>query len=148
MAAHLRVRLPPAKYDRMKTTPVLLTSISFVLMAALTGCSSPGGGSPATATSTASSTSSTTSSTSPSVTSTAATGTSVQTVDPNTATADEVTAALRSAGVDNPEKWAHEVKEYAPYTAENLQPKLTEELGKYDISQDQLRRVLGSLKVG
>jgi phage-related minor tail protein len=72
----------------------------------------------------------------------------VQTVDPNTATAEELTAALRSAGVDNAEKWADEVKEYSPYTAENLEPKLTEELGKYDISQDQLRRVLSSLKVG
>ncbi|MCU1541524.1 MAG: hypothetical protein JWM01_2471 [Arthrobacter sp.] len=81
------------------------------------------------------------------VASSAATGSSVQTVDPNTATAGELAAALRSAGVDNPEKWADEVKEYAPYTSENLQPKLTEELGKYDISQDQLRRVLSSLKV-
>jgi hypothetical protein len=72
----------------------------------------------------------------------------VKTVDPNTATADELTAALRSAGVDNPEKWTREVQEYRPYTAENLEPTLTEELGKYDISQDQLRRVLSALKVG
>jgi ABC-type transport system substrate-binding protein len=147
MRRHLRTQIQPAKTGRMKNTPVLFASLSLVLVAALTGCSSPGGGSPA-ATSAPAAASSTASSTSPSVASSAATGTAVQTVDPNTATADDVTAALRSAGVDNPEKWADEVKEYAPYTAENLQPKLTEELGKYDISQDQLRRVLSSLKVG
>jgi hypothetical protein len=120
----------------MKNMPVLLASLSLVLMAALTGCSGPGADSPGT---------------SPSAASSAAApdaNTSVQTVDPNTATTDELTAALRSAGVDNPEKWAREVEEYGPYMAENLEPTLTEKLGKYDISQDQLRRVLSALKVG
>jgi hypothetical protein len=120
----------------MKNMPVLLASLSLVLMAALTGCSSPAADSPGT---------------SPSAASSAAApdaNTSVQTVDPNTATTDELTAALRSAGVDSPEKWAREVEEYGPYMAENLEPTLTEKLGKYDISQDQLRRVLSALKVG
>jgi hypothetical protein len=124
----------------MKNMPVLLSSLSLVFMAALTGCSSPGADSPGTSALAASSAAS----------SAAAPGanTSVQTVDPNTATTDELTAALRSAGVDNPEKWAREVEEYGPYTAENLEPTLTEKLGKYEISQDQLRRVLSALKVG
>jgi hypothetical protein len=72
----------------------------------------------------------------------------VKIADPNTATTEELTDALRSAGVDNPERWADEVKEYGPYTAENLKPTLTQELGKYGISQDQLKRVLSALKVG
>jgi DNA uptake protein ComE-like DNA-binding protein len=120
----------------MKKMPVYLASLSLVLTAALTGCSSPGGGSPDA---------------SPPAASPAASpdtaNTSVQTVDPNTATTEELTAALRSAGVDNPERWAEEVKEYGPYTAENLEPTLTEELGKYGISQDQLSKVLSALKV-
>jgi hypothetical protein len=123
----------------MKKVPVLFASLSLALMAALTGCSSPGAGSPGSSSPAASSV--------PPAASPAPTNTSVQTVDPNTATAGELTAALRSAGVDNPDKWAHEVEEYRPYTAGNLEPTLTEELGKYDISQDQLRRVLGALEV-
>jgi DNA uptake protein ComE-like DNA-binding protein len=115
-------------------------------MAALTGCSSQGADNPATSPPAASSAPSAATSV-PSAPSSAPTNTSVQTVDPNTATADELTAALRSAGVDNPEKWTREVQEYGPYTAGNLEPTLTEELGKYDISQDQLRRVLSALKV-
>jgi hypothetical protein len=72
----------------------------------------------------------------------------MRTVDPNTATTAQLTAALRSAGVENPDQWAHEVEEYRPYTAGNLKSTLTKELGKYGISQDQLNRVLGALKVG
>ncbi|MFD1211574.1 hypothetical protein ACFQ36_05915 [Arthrobacter sp. GCM10027362] len=72
----------------------------------------------------------------------------MQTVDPNTATDDQLVAALRSAGVDNPERWADEIKKHGPYTAGNLKPTLTQELGKYGISRDQLNRVLSALKVG
>jgi len=133
--------------------PVLLASLSLVLTAALTGCSNTEGANSATSPSTVapatpSDTAPVAPPTTPSAASSASAGTSVQTVDPNTATTDELAAALRSAGVDNPERWAREVKEYGPYTAGNLQPTLTNELGKYDISQDQLGRVLSALKVG
>jgi DNA uptake protein ComE-like DNA-binding protein len=137
----------------MKKVPVLFVSLSLALLASLTGCSSPGGGSTATS---AAPMSSAASSAVPQVappaggsaTPTASASTSVQTVDPNTATDEELVAALRSAGVDNPERWTDEVKEYGPYTAENLEPTLTQELGKYDISQDQLNKILSALKVG
>jgi hypothetical protein len=72
----------------------------------------------------------------------------MQTVDPNTATTAQLTVALRAAGVNNPARWAKEVEEYRPYTSGNLKSTLTQELGKYDISQDQLNRVLSALKVG
>jgi ABC-type transport system substrate-binding protein len=125
----------------MNKMPVRLASLSLVLAAALTGCSSPGADAPADSPPAAAP---------PAASSPASTDTaspSVQTVDPNTATTEELTAALASAGVDNPDRWAEEVQEYGPYTAENLEPTLTEELGKYGISQDQLSKVLSALKV-
>ena len=41
----------------------------------------------------------------------------------NTASEDEIAAALESAGVSNPERWAEEVVEYRPYPADD--PNLT-----------------------
>jgi hypothetical protein len=126
----------------MNRMPVRLASLSLVLAAALTGCSSPGADTSAATPPPAAP---------PAASSPASTGAAnpaVETVDPNKATSDELTAALGSAGVDNPDRWAREVQEYGPYTSENLKPTLTEELGKYDISQDQLSKVLSALKVG
>jgi DNA uptake protein ComE-like DNA-binding protein len=126
----------------MNKMPARLAALSLVLAAALGGCSSPGAetsaDSPPAAVPPAAS----------SPASTDAANESAKTVDPNTATGEELTAALASAGVDNPDRWTREVQEYGPYTAENLKPTLTEELGKYDISQDQLSKVLSALKVG
>jgi hypothetical protein len=125
----------------MKKMPARLATLTLILAATLTGCSSPGADAPADSPPAAAP---------PAASSPASTDTdtpSVQTVDPNTATTEELTAALASAGVDNPDRWAEEVQEYGPYTAENLEPTLTEELGKYGISQDQLSKVLSALKV-
>ncbi|MGF9664017.1 hypothetical protein AAIH25_19340 [Arthrobacter crystallopoietes] len=121
----------------MNTMPARLATPALILAAALTGCSSPGAGTSAASPPAAA----------PPAASTDTASLSVQTVDPNTATTEELTAALASAGVDNPDRWAEEVQEYGPYTAENLEPTLTEELGKYGISQDQLSKVLSALKV-
>ena len=125
----------------MNKMPVRLASLSLVFAAALTGCSDPGADAPPATPTTAAP---------PAASAPASPDTaspSVQTVDPNTATTEELTAALASAGVDNPERWAEEIQEYGPYTAENLEPTLTEELGKYGISDDQLSKVLSALKV-
>lgn len=125
----------------MNKMPVRLASLSLVLAAALAGCSTSGADAPAATQTTAAP---------PAASAPASPDTaspSVQTVDPNTATTEELTAALASAGVDNPERWAEEVQEYGPYTAENLEPTLTEELGKYGISDDQLSKVLSALEV-
>jgi len=78
-------------------------------------------------------------------------GTSGMTVDPNTATPQQPSAAPGEAGVDNPDQGAREAQEYrpyTPYTSGNLQPVLTQELGRYVLSQDRLSKVPSTLKVG
>jgi DNA uptake protein ComE-like DNA-binding protein len=68
-------------------------------------------------------------------------------VDPNSASTDELVAALESAGVDNAQQWAREIQEYGPYTAADLTATLTQELAKYNIAADQLTKLLSALDV-
>jgi ABC-type enterochelin transport system substrate-binding protein len=54
-------------------------------------------------------------------------------VSANTASVDEIAAALEAAGVDNADRWAREVAEYRPYATDD--PDLThlrDELAKYN----------------
>jgi X-X-X-Leu-X-X-Gly heptad repeat protein len=69
------------------------------------------------------------------------------TVDPNTASAADITAALEANGVTNAAKWTKEIKEYGPYTAADLAPTLTKNLAKYKISADDLAKLLATLVV-
>ena len=71
---------------------------------------------------------------------------SAQKVSANTASEDEIAAALESAGVSNPERWAEEVVEYRPYPADdpNL-TKLRENLAKYNPGQETTDKIVSVL---
>jgi hypothetical protein len=77
---------------------------------------------------------------------TGSSGSSATKVSANTASEEEVTAALESAGVSNPQKWAHEVVEYRPYPADD--PNLTalrEKLAKYNPGQETTDKIVSAL---
>ena len=67
-------------------------------------------------------------------------------VSANTASEDEIAAALESAGVKNAERWAEEVVEYRPYPAddENL-AKLRQNLAKYNPGQETTDKIVSAL---
>jgi DNA uptake protein ComE-like DNA-binding protein len=67
-------------------------------------------------------------------------------VSANTASQEEIEAALRNAGVSNPERWAEEVIEYRPYPADdpNL-TKLRDNLAKYNPGQETLDKIISAL---
>ncbi|MEP7161078.1 MAG: hypothetical protein ABI746_08230, partial [Dermatophilaceae bacterium] len=63
------------------------------------------------------------------------------------ASVDQITQALTAAGVDNAARWAKEIEEYRPYTADNLSSTVTRELGKYGIDNATLAKILATVKV-
>jgi hypothetical protein len=68
-------------------------------------------------------------------------------VSANTAGEAEIAAALRTAGVSNPERWAKEVVEYRPYAADdNDLTSLRENLAKYNPGQDTVNKIISALK--
>ncbi|OUC95984.1 hypothetical protein [Streptosporangium minutum] len=77
-----------------------------------------------------------------------ATGGSIQSgkVSANTASEAEIAAALRTAGVSNPERWAKEVVEYRPYAADDKDlTSLRENLAKYNPGQDTVNKIVSAL---
>ena len=70
------------------------------------------------------------------------------TVDANTASVDEIAAALSDNGVPNPDRWAREVEEYRPYdTTDPTLSKLRDELAKYNPDDATLEAIIASLTV-
>lgn len=68
-------------------------------------------------------------------------------VSANTATRDELVAALSAAGVSNADKWANEIEEYRPYDASDTElAKLRTELEKYNPTADTLDAILSVLQ--
>ncbi len=68
-------------------------------------------------------------------------------VSANTASAEEIQAALTAAGVTNAARWTKEVQEYRPYPADDPSlAKLRKELQKYNPSADQLDKILSALQ--
>ncbi|MFN8620344.1 MAG: hypothetical protein U0869_06320 [Chloroflexota bacterium] len=68
-------------------------------------------------------------------------------VSANTATADELVAALTAAGVANPDRWAREIQEYRPYDASDTKlDKLRGELEKYNPGEETLNTILSVLQ--
>jgi hypothetical protein len=67
-------------------------------------------------------------------------------VSANTASEDEIAAALEDAGVSNPERWAEEVVEYRPYATDdpNL-TKLRDNLAKYNPGQETTDKIVSAL---
>ena len=67
-------------------------------------------------------------------------------VSANTASTDELIAALTAAGVEYPDAWADEIIEYRPYDpADPDLPKLREELGKYDPPEGLVDQIVSAL---
>ncbi len=90
----------------------------------------------------------TTSAASPTASASASASTSADAVDANTASVDEIVAALEAAGVSNAERWADEVTEYRPYPTDDPQlGKLRQNLAKYNPGEDTLDRILSALTV-
>jgi hypothetical protein len=67
-------------------------------------------------------------------------------VSANTASEEDIAAALSAAGVSNAVRWAHEVVEYRPYPADdpNL-AKLRENLAKYNPGQETTDKIVSAL---
>jgi len=67
-------------------------------------------------------------------------------VSANTASEDEIAAALKSAGVSDPERWAEEVVEYRPYPTDDPDlTKLRENLEKYNPGQETIDQIVSAL---
>jgi DNA uptake protein ComE-like DNA-binding protein len=67
-------------------------------------------------------------------------------VSANTASEDEIAAALKSAGVSNSERWAEEVVEYRPYPADDKDlTKLRKNLAKYNPGQETTDMIVSAL---
>lgn len=64
----------------------------------------------------------------------------------NTASEEDIAQALESAGVNNAERWAHEVVEYRPYPPDdpNLQ-KLRDNLDKYNPGEETVNKIVSAL---
>lgn len=67
-------------------------------------------------------------------------------VSANTASEEEIAAALESAGVSNADRWAEEVVEYRPYPTDdpNL-TKLRENLAKYNPGEQTTNQIVAAL---
>lgn len=137
-----------------RTAPLAAIALAGTL--ALSACSSGGtttsaAQSPEAAATSATSAAATsaTSSASSAGTSAASPGTTADAakVDANNASKAEIAAALQAHGVPNADKMANEIEEYRPYTAANIAGKLGDELGKYNVDQATLAKILDSLKV-
>lgn len=120
---------------RRQTTP--LASLLAIAAIAMAGCGS----------STGSNGSANTQTTSSSTTSASTTQSTSGKISANTATADELVAALEGAGVTSADRWAREVMEYRPYdTGDVTLASLRRELSKYNPSTDQLTKIMSVLQ--
>jgi competence protein ComEA len=74
-------------------------------------------------------------------------GNSAGKVSANTASEEEIRAALAAAGVSNAGRWAEEVVEYRPYPADdpNL-GKLRTNLAKYNPGQETVDKIVSALQ--
>ncbi len=70
------------------------------------------------------------------------------TVDANTATVQELTAAFEAAGISNAARWANEVEEYRPYdTSDPDLTHLRDELAKYNPAPETIDAIIAALHV-
>lgn len=120
---------------------LLIVSASIATTVALTGC---GGSTSADSTSTTSGAAA--ASTTTAAPATAAPAAPAAKVSANTASEDDIAAALKTAGVSNPARWAEEVVEYRPYPADdpNL-GKLRDNLAKYNPGQETVDKIVSAL---
>jgi hypothetical protein len=72
----------------------------------------------------------------------------VSTADANTASKDELVAALTAHGVPSASRWANEIEEYRPYPTDDPSlAKLKQNLAKYNPGDDVLAGIIASLTV-
>ena len=72
---------------------------------------------------------------------------SAEKVSANDASEEEIAAALEAKGVDEADRWAHEVEEYRPYPTDDPDlPKLREELAKYNPGPGVVDKIVGALE--
>lgn len=102
---------------------------------------------PAASTSAASSASGQSATESPTTAGAGTASDSANKADANNASKEEIVKALEAHGVQNADKMADEIEEYRPYTSGDIASKLGEELGKYNVDQATLTKILDSLKV-
>ncbi|HEY3336180.1 MAG TPA: hypothetical protein VGK16_13190 [Candidatus Limnocylindrales bacterium] len=77
----------------------------------------------------------------------AASATGTSTVNANSASTDELVAALTAAGVPNPDRWTREIEEYRPYpTDDPTLQKLQDNLAKYNPDPATLAGILSALQ--
>jgi len=112
----------------------VLTGFALASLLILGACNSGGGSSSASTTSS-----------SPAATNGTTAGTKA---NANTASVDEITAALSAAGVSNAGRWAREVEEYRPYpTSDATFAKLRQNLAKYNPGDDVVEKIVGALSL-
>jgi hypothetical protein len=71
-----------------------------------------------------------------------------QKVNANTATAEQIQAALETGGVPNAARWTREILEYRPYpTTDPSLAKLRQELAKYNPGPDVVDKIVAVLAV-
>jgi hypothetical protein len=74
-------------------------------------------------------------------------GPAITKVSANTATREELIAALEAAGVSRADRWAREIEEYRPYdTADPTLQHLQDELAKYNPDPATLAAILSVLE--
>jgi hypothetical protein len=135
---------------RLKTVRLACAGTAAVLTLGLTACgsSTTSGGTPPSAPAAASSVAGAASSAVEAAGSAASSAANaVQKVSANTASEEEITAALAAAGVSNPGRWAEEVVEYRPYPTDdpNL-TKLRDNLAKYNPGQETIDKIVSALQ--
>lgn len=73
---------------------------------------------------------------------------SVDKANANSASVDEIAAALAAAGVDNADRWAREVVEYRPYdTSDADLTHLRDELVKYNPAEGVVDLIVSALEL-
>jgi len=83
---------------------------------------------------------------SPATDSAGAAPTTATTVSANTASEEEIAAALDDAGVSNADRWAAEVVEYRPYPADDPDlTKLRDNLAKYNPGEETTDKIVSAL---
>jgi hypothetical protein len=135
---------------RLKTVRLACAGTAAVLTLGLTGCGSSttsGGTTPSAPAAASSAAGAASSAVGAAGSAASSAANAVQKVSANTASEEEITAALAAAGVSNPGRWAEEVVEYRPYPTDdpNL-TKLRDNLAKYNPGQETVDKIVSALQ--
>jgi len=126
--------------------PVKFAAAAVGLSLALAACGGSGDAATTTAASAATTTTTATATTVAQTETTAAQA--VAKVNANTASTDEIVAALQAAGVGNADRWAREVVEYRPYdTSDPDLTHLRDELAKYNPAAGVVDEIVSALEL-